>query len=57
MLPDIFWSLCPGIADFLMAICCIIDGLLQGLVRGLAPIEQVPGMLDTLNTIWEVLFT
>lgn len=57
MIPDFLWATMPGLADFIMAICCIIDGLVQGIIRGFAPIEQVPGLLDQANTIWEILFT
>ena len=58
MVPDILWSVFPAdIAQFIMGIFCALDGLAQGLVRGFAPIEQVPSLLNLLEMWWEVLFT
>lgn len=56
MLPDFLWSTMPEIADFIMAICCVIDGLMQGLVRGFAPMEQVDPLLHLLDSWWQVFF-
>lgn len=56
MLPDFLWATMPEIADFIMAICCVFDGLCQGIVRGFAPIDQVEPMLHLLDSWWQLFF-
>lgn len=56
MLPDFLWSCMPECADWIMSLFCVLDGLMQGLVRGFAPMEQVDPLLHLLDSWWQVFF-